>query len=405
MPTKVIQLYDPIGEWDMSAQRFAQHMQDAGGSDIELRICCPGGEAFHGFAIANMLKEHAGKKIAVVDGYCASAATLPAVYCDELHMHEMSMLMVHRSAAGARGHADDIEDVAKVLNDLDALMAAAYKKKTGASDEVIAGWMSRNTWMTPAEALAAGLCDKVISGPSRAPAKALARTQKFFAMAGCLPPRLIEPAAPPPAAAAPPRSPMDRKQIILTLASALALAHEMATAASSSGDTELADIGSKILGADKLPACSELVMPLAQKEGGGDAAQAREMVRTYAAAVKLTGKTEGVPGALEALSHNAALKVEQHAGAHAAEVEQLLAKGQAEFKLTPARCEEWRAAVKSGDRTAADLRSFLASALPAGKVSADPVQGRNDSTSSTPKATDGKPSDPAVAALTDFDLD
>lgn len=396
-----IDLYDEISLWGWDGQRFISELRAAAGKDIELHINSPGGDVFEGFTIANALRAHQGRKVCVIDGLCASAATFPAAVCDEVVMFDAGFVMVHDPWSVAVGSAEDLDAHAQLLRKITDQMVALYMRKTKASEEQVRAWVSAETWFSPKEAKAAGFCDRIADDRAQIDARAV---QRYAARWRNPPPFQVQaktPAHKPPS----PRGHMDRKQIILTLASALALAHEMATAASSSGDTELADIGSKILGADKLPACSELVMPLAQKEGGGDAAQAREMVRTYAAAVKLTGKTEGVPGALEALSHNAALKVEQHAGAQAAEVEQLLAKGQAEFKLTPARCEEWRAAVKSGDRTAADLRSFLASALPAGKVSADPVQGRNDSTSSTPKTADGKPSDPAVAALTNFDLD
>lgn len=400
-----INLYDAIDFWGWNAQRFVEELRAAGSQDIELHINSPGGDVFEGFAIANALRTHQGKKVCIVDGICASAATFPAVVCDEIVMYEAGMLMVHDPWGVAMGGAEDLEAHADVLRKITDQMVALYVRKTKASEEQVRAWISAETWFKPDEAKVAGFCDRIAEQAAKIDARAVQR----FAARWRNPPQFQAQAkTPPPSPPQPspsPRGNMDRKQIILTLASALALAHEMATAAASSGDTELADIGSKILGADKLPACSELVMPLAQKEGDGDAAQAREILRTYAAAVKLTGKTEGVPGALEALAHNAALKIEQHQGAQAAEVEQLLAKAQAEFKLTPARCEEWRAAVKSGDRNAADLRSFLATALPAGKVSADPVQGRNDTTSSTPKQTDGKPSDPAVASLTDFDLD
>ena len=398
-----IDLYDEISFWGWSSERFIRELRAAAGQDLELHLNSPGGDVFEGFAIANALRTHQGKKVAIVDGLCASAATFPAVVCDELVMYNAGMLMVHDPWALAIGGAEDMEAQAEVLRKITDQMVALYTRKTKATEDQVRVWVSAETWFSPREAKAAGFCDRIVDQPAKIDARAV---QRYAARWRNAPSFQAQAKAPPKPTPSPsPRGNMDRKTLVMGLASALALAMEYAQQAAGSADQDLQDAGTKILGADKLPELVAVMMPLAQKEGGDSSSeQAREVLRTHAAAVKLTGKTEGVPGALEALAHNASLKVAQQQGAQAVVVEQLLAQGQAEFKLTPARAEDWRAAVKSGDRTVADLRSFLASALPVGKLSVDPVHGKNDGTTGTPRASDGKASDPEVAKITDFDL-
>lgn len=373
MAVKVIQLYDPIGEWDMSAQRFARHVQEAKGHDIELRICSPGGDAAHGFAIANMLLGHVGKKTAVVEGYCASAATLPAIYCDELHMHEMSMLMVHRSSAGVHGHAEDLQDVAQVLSSLDSLVAAAYKRKTGASDAQVAEWLSKDTWMTAQQAADAGFCQKVIAGPSRVSAQARARTTQFFCMAGRPPPAL------PTIPKSVPTSPgvkMKPTPVARGLLVALSgIAHYGALAAASEDPEERA-LGEQL-------AALDLSAHTAQLADITSPALA-DLLSVHAKAVELVGSEEGITGGLEAIARNAAAKGAQTVTTRSAQVEALIqpALTGKVRKLSPADAVRWRAAyTKDPAKPLADLQTFLRLAQPLMELNTEEDQGARASAS------------------------
>jgi len=186
MARKVIEIYDPIDKWmGMSGDVFARMLRDADGSVVELRINSPGGDVGEGFSIANQIKKYSGKVVAVVEGYCASVATIIALACSEIHMHELSVWMMHRSSGGARGHSEDLTSAAKALEVIDQAAAQMYKNKSGASDEQVAQWLAVDTWMSPADALAAGLVDKVITDAPRSnKPTAWARTFQMMAASG-----------------------------------------------------------------------------------------------------------------------------------------------------------------------------------------------------------------------------
>lgn len=387
MATKVIQLYEDIGEYDISAQSFARVMADAVGSDIELHICCYGGEVSHGFAIANMVKAHVGKKVAIVDGYCASAATFVAMYCDEIRMHEMSMMMMHRSLGGAFGHADELDDKARALNNIDSIMAATYKAKTGADDATIAAWMAGDTYLTPAQALAAKLCDSIIPGPSPR-AAASAKSPKFYAMAGKLPESvrafLIPPVAAVPPLARPtvipsvpaPTSGVKMKSTAITRGLFLALsavAHFGAQAAASADPEEKA-LGEKLLALD-------VAAPTAQLADVKDAPELSALLDLRAKVVQMVGSEDGLIGGLEAFEANAARKGAAAGADKMSQVNALLAaavdppKGQPR-KLTPAQAAAQRQAyVKNPAKALADLTAFIRLAEPLAELNTHEDQG------------------------------
>lgn len=404
MTVRRIDLYEDIGEYDVSAQSFAREMAAAAGSDIELHICCYGGEVSHGFAIANMVKAHVGKKVAIVDGYCASAATFVAMYCDEIRMHEMSMLMMHRSLGGAWGHADELDDKARALNNIDSIMAAAYKAKTGADDATVASWMAGDMYLTPAQALAAKLCDSIIPGPSPR-AAATAKSPKFYALAGKLPesvraflnPAAAAPKAQPVAAPIPPSGVIKMKSTAITrglLLGLTALAH-FGALAGASADPEEKQLGEQLNAIDVTAARAVLA-------DVKDAPELTALLALHAKAVELVGSPDGLCGGLDALALNSSAKGAAASMGRMAQVDALLAsavtpqKGADGItpprKLTQAQAAGQRAQfVANLDKPIADLAAFIRLAHPLVALNTAEDQGSGASTN------DGGELDPEYA--------
>lgn len=182
-------LYEEINQW--SVRSIVERLQMAPGADVTLRINSPGGDVQEGFALSSALRTHQGRKVAVVEGVCASAATFPLCACDEVRMHPESMLMLHAPWGGASGNADDLENYASVLRQMESLMVSMYARRTGKDEATVREWMSRDTWWTPSEALAAGLCDSVIED---APAPSARASAARFAALLRLPIRASQPA-------------------------------------------------------------------------------------------------------------------------------------------------------------------------------------------------------------------
>lgn len=355
-----INLYEEIGGWGIEATDFAQAMSGAGDSDIELHIQSPGGSISDGFAIANMLKAHRAKGrkvVAVVDGFCASAATFPAMVADELHMHEQSVLMIHSGSILALGGADDMDAAAQLLRQLDGLAAKLYAGKSGATTEQVAEWMGKDTYFTPQQALDAKLIDKIIAAP--ASAKASARAAQFLAKHHAPDQLRAYLSAPAPVAAAPTRPGVKMKSTPITRRLTMAAALMMSAAADALAST---DPDEKLLGEQAAATLPELQAQLADVK---DAPDFKEVLRVHDAVAKMAGTKEGLVGYVEGLQTAASAKGQGVEAERMVQVDALLRdavnppKGQPR-KLTPQQSAAKRAQMAADPRrTIADLKMYL----------------------------------------------
>lgn len=162
-----LRLFDPIdswGEWwGMSAKEFANAVDELPShiTTIELLINSPGGDAFDGTAIMNVLRAHPARTVAVVQGIAASAASFIACAADECVMAPNSTLMIHEAWGICVGSAKDMVAYAGLLDKVNGNMADVYAAKCGGTVDAMRGIMAAETWYTAEEAVAAGFADSV----------------------------------------------------------------------------------------------------------------------------------------------------------------------------------------------------------------------------------------------------
>lgn len=160
-----IRLYDPIdswGEWwGVSAKEFASTLDGLDVDEIRLLINSPGGEVFEGIAIANTIRSHPAKVTAIVEGIAASAASFIAVAADELVMARNSEMMIHDAWGLVVGNSEDMTKMAGLLDHLSDNIADMYAAKAGGTVPEWRAAMRAETWYSAAEAVEAGLADRV----------------------------------------------------------------------------------------------------------------------------------------------------------------------------------------------------------------------------------------------------
>jgi ATP-dependent protease ClpP protease subunit len=158
----VIVASDADAAWlgGVSAEAFQRELRAMSG-DVELRINSPGGDVFAARAMAQAIREHPGKVTAYVDGVAASAASLLAVTAAETVMAPGSMMMIHEAWTIGLGNKGDFLATAALLEKIDASIVETYQAKAGGEPEAWAAAMAAETWYTAAEAVAAGLADRV----------------------------------------------------------------------------------------------------------------------------------------------------------------------------------------------------------------------------------------------------
>lgn len=148
-------------DWGASSAALIPALASAGSAPVHLHINSPGGDVFEARAMAAAIVAHPGKVVAHIDGMCASAATYVALACNEVHMTDGGLFMVHNSWTMAMGNASDLIETAALLEKIDGTIRADYVRKTGATLAQVTEWMDATTWFTAEEAKAAGFVDVI----------------------------------------------------------------------------------------------------------------------------------------------------------------------------------------------------------------------------------------------------
>jgi ATP-dependent protease ClpP protease subunit len=171
-----IEVYDVIvsseadAAWfgGVPADAFCRAMRQAGADDtVRVRINSPGGDVFAGVAMAQAIRECAGKVVVHVDGYAASAASLLVAAAPESVIAQAGMVMIHKAWTIAMGNADDFAATADLLNKIDGMLAETYQGRAGGDAADWLAAMAAETWYTGAEAVAAGLVTAVAEDAAR----------------------------------------------------------------------------------------------------------------------------------------------------------------------------------------------------------------------------------------------
>lgn len=159
-----VYIYDVIDSyWGVNASEFVTELAALDVENINLYVNSPGGSVFDGTAIMNALRRHKAHVTATVDGLAASAASFIVQAADEVVMGFGAEMMIHDASAVCWGNAADMEETAKVLNQLSETIASVYAERAGGTTEEWRTAMHAETWYTAEEAVAAGLADRVVT--------------------------------------------------------------------------------------------------------------------------------------------------------------------------------------------------------------------------------------------------
>lgn len=165
-----IEVYDVIVASEADAQwlggcpadMFCRELRSLTAADTaHIRVNSPGGDVFAGVAMAQAVRECAATVIVHVDGYAASAASLIVAAAGDSVIAPGAMVMIHKAWTLAYGNADDLMETAGLLDKIDGEIAATYQAKAGGTAEEWLAAMAAETWYTGAEAVDAGLVNRI----------------------------------------------------------------------------------------------------------------------------------------------------------------------------------------------------------------------------------------------------
>ncbi len=165
----------PIGSFyfeSITDKQVARALDEHDPSEIDLSINSPGGDAFMGTAIYNLLKSHPAHVTVRVLGEAASAAGIISQAGDRVIMGTGSMLMVHNAWSITMGSWRDHRASINLLRKADQSQLDILTSRSNLTRERLSTMLDRETWITADEAIQWGLADERADGTSQAPTPA-----------------------------------------------------------------------------------------------------------------------------------------------------------------------------------------------------------------------------------------
>ncbi len=160
-------------------RRTLQRIEQSKARRIVVNIRSLGGDVGDALLIYEALRASGREVITRCYGYVASAATIIAQAADKgrREVAASSLYLIHRCHGSYEGNVEELEEARNMLSQSDRRLAEIYAERAGRGVDEILELMGANSgrgrWLSPSEAVALGLADKVIEREKKGPAAEL----------------------------------------------------------------------------------------------------------------------------------------------------------------------------------------------------------------------------------------
>jgi ATP-dependent protease ClpP protease subunit len=128
-----------------------------------IHVHSPGGDLWEGFAIHDALANSGKEIVTIIEGLCASIATVIALSGSRRMMTEHSEFMIHNPWAFSIGDSEDFKKLSETLSKDENKLAEFYAKHTNLSTDELLSYMHEETFFTAKEAQDFGFVTEIIN--------------------------------------------------------------------------------------------------------------------------------------------------------------------------------------------------------------------------------------------------
>ncbi|SOC79824.1 ATP-dependent Clp endopeptidase, proteolytic subunit ClpP [Salinimicrobium sediminis] len=154
---------DYASEWGLVNLKSIKQQVDAqkDAKSLTVHIHSPGGVVSEGFAIHDFLRSQGKPVTTIIEGECASIATVIALAGDTRKMTSNADFMIHMPWGMAAGESEEIQKYADELKRNEDKIADFYVSKTNLNKETVLDMMKKETFMSAEEALTHGFITEI----------------------------------------------------------------------------------------------------------------------------------------------------------------------------------------------------------------------------------------------------
>lgn len=131
---------------------------------IWLHIYSPGGEIFAGLGVADQLRSIKTPVYSIVEGFCASAATLISMACTRRYIMPSGFILIHQLASLFWGTYEQFVDEKNLLDLTMARLRGFYVERSNVPEEEITELLKRDSWFNAQQSLEKGFVDHILNG-------------------------------------------------------------------------------------------------------------------------------------------------------------------------------------------------------------------------------------------------
>jgi ATP-dependent protease ClpP protease subunit len=161
---RCLALIRSIREADSSlrAQHLSRGMEGMPLTPIWLHIHSYGGDLFTGFSIADQIKMIKTPVYSIVEGICASAATLISMSCARRYILPSSFMLIHQLSGVKWGTHEQFKDEMTLQNKAMERLVEFYAASAKVSAEEIRNMLMRDYWMDAESCRKMGFVDEIM---------------------------------------------------------------------------------------------------------------------------------------------------------------------------------------------------------------------------------------------------
>jgi len=138
--------------------------QGNGYSEIWIHINSYGGTVYDALAAVDTIKASPTPIITIIEGMCASAATMMSVVGDRRYIRPNSVMLIHQLRCGVYGKKDDVIDEMDNVTKLENRLVDLFVENSKLSKPVFQKMMSRELEYSAKKCLKMGFVDEIYEG-------------------------------------------------------------------------------------------------------------------------------------------------------------------------------------------------------------------------------------------------